>query len=71
MHQIRQRTQTNTRPDFTCGGLSSEEMIKIHEVIEQPEECIFCTNITKCASFETGYPVCEFCAAAFDEEDIK
>jgi hypothetical protein len=26
MHQIRQRTQTNTRPYFTCGGLSSEEM---------------------------------------------
>jgi hypothetical protein len=26
MHQIRQRTQANTRPYFTCGGLSSEEM---------------------------------------------
>jgi hypothetical protein len=26
MHQIRQRTQTNTRPYFTCGGLSNEEM---------------------------------------------
>jgi hypothetical protein len=35
MHQIRQRTQTNTRPYFTCGGLSSEEMNTFKEIFEK------------------------------------
>jgi hypothetical protein len=74
MHQIRQRTQTNTRPYFTCGGLSSEEMKKQTTTISITGDAMSCAitinGITR--SFKRiSNGGCKACDSGGFEDDVE
>jgi hypothetical protein len=68
MHQIRQITQTNTRPYFTCGGLSSEEMNYNERVAKI--ECIKFLKDVGFKKMETNSFANDYCNVVFEDNNI-